>query len=267
MTNRKNWPAVLVMALVLAACAGSPKTTTTTTTTAAAATTNRAARSGIQVRVKEARDTFDLIEVPFKDLGYGWSYVTYVRPRYPSGVARNVYETIWACYVKTIERGDYDYDSYNKLNAGDPNWVTPIGEYRDDPSFRFHGVCFQYADYFEMLIRKEPALKALIDSGVLRSESAPSHKYWVYQEPNGVKYFIDPTWGDWTIYGTPTGQFAGWLEMSRNIEQSPARSLLTESIMRSWFFIQANAIGAARGPNEASQRNWDRSAHNLENRW
>jgi len=220
----------------------------------------------LSVKIKEKHNTFDLIEVPFEDYGYGWSYLTYVRPNYPAGESKDIYEKIWNCYVKTIERGDYDYDAYNKRNAGDPNWSTPIGEYKDDPSFHFHGVCYQYADYFEMLMKKEPSLKPLIDKGILRPETAPEHKYWVYQEPNGVKYFIDPTWGDWTIYGTPKGQFAGWIEMERKIEQSPARSLLTEAEMRSWFFIQADAVGADRGPDEASQRNWDRSAHNLEKR-
>jgi len=244
----------LTLCLLLAACASSDNRTQSTTS-------NSAARSGIQVNVKATRDTYDLIEVPYEDFGYAWSYQTFVRPHYPSGVAKNVYETIWACYVKTIERGDYDYDSYNKRNAGDSNWVTPIGEYKDDPSFRFHGVCFQYADYFEMLIRKEPTLKPLIDSGVLRSETAPEHKYWVYQEPNGAKYYIDPTWGDWTVYGTPRGEFAYNLEYERVIERSAARHLLIESRMRSWFFIQANAIGAAR--DQSSLRNSDRSAHNL----
>ncbi|MDR1858048.1 MAG: hypothetical protein LBQ69_01110 [Treponema sp.] len=253
---------IILTVLLLAACAGSPAVSGKQTQTA---TPDRAARSGIQIKVKATHDTFDLIQVPFENSGYGWTYLTYVRPHYPAGVARDIYEKIWNCYVKTIERGDYDYDAYNKRNDGDPNWVTPIGEFRDDPSFHFHGVCFQYADYFEMLMKKEPTLKPLIDSGVLRAETAPSHKYWVYQEPNGVKYFIDPTWGDWTIFGTPRGQFAGWLEMSRKIEQSAARHLLVESVMRSWFFIQANAIGADR--DQASLRNWDRSAHNLEARW
>ena len=257
-------PLALALCFLAAACTGSPAVSGKQTQTA---TPDRAARSGIQIKVKATHDTFDIIQVPFENSGYGWTYLTYVRPHYPAGVARDIYEKIWNCYVKTIERGDYDYDAYNKRNDGDPNWVTPIGEFRDDPSFHFHGVCFQYADYFEMLMKKEPTLKPLIDSGVLRAETAPSHKYWVYQEPNGVKYFIDPTWGDWTIFGTPRGQFAGWLEMSRKIEQSAARHLLVESVMRSWFFIQANAIGAARGPNEASQRNWDRSGHNLEARW
>jgi hypothetical protein len=215
------------------------------------------------VKIKAAHGTYDLIEVPFEDYGYGWSYMTYVRPHYPAGVARDIYETLWKCHVKTIERGDYDYDAYNKRNSGDPNWSTPISEYRDDDSFHFHGVCYQYADYFEMLVKKEPNLKPLIDKGILRSETAPTHKYWVYQEPNGVKYFIDPTWGDWTVYGTPKGEFAGWIELSRKIEQSPARPVLTEAIMRSWFFIQANAVGAASDP---SKRNYERSGHNLEER-
>jgi len=95
----------------------------------------------------------------------------------------------------------------------------------------------------------------------LRSETAPEHKYWVYQEPNGAKYYIDPTWGDWTVYGTPRGEFAYNLEYERVIERSAARHLLIESRMRSWFFIQANAIGAAR--DQSSLRNSDRSAHNL----
>jgi hypothetical protein len=111
-----------------------------------------------------------------------------------------------------------------------------------------------------MLIRKEPDLIPLINRGILRSESTSSHKYWVYQEPNRVKYYIDPTWGDWTILGTPKGEFAVWIEMNRRIEQSPTRAVLTEAIMRSWFFIQANAIGA---DSEPVKRNYERSAHNL----
>ena len=219
-----------------------------------------------QIIVRETNDTFDLIQVPYEYFDQYWSYIIYVRPHYPAGLEREIYEKIWDCYVTTIERGDYDYDAYNKRNEGDPNWVTPIGEYRDDQSFHFHGVCYQYADYFEMLIRKEPTLIPLIDKGILRSETAPEHKYWVYQEPNSVKYYIDPTWGDWTIFGTPKGQFAGWIEIEKKIEKSSARPLLIDTIMHSWFFIQANAIGAARGPNESSQRNWERSGHNLEDK-
>jgi hypothetical protein len=251
--------AIAVFAILAGSCASSKKPS-------AASVSAKTNNYGAEAKIKEKRDTYDLIEVPFKDYGYGWSYMTYVRPRYPAGVAKDIYEKLWTYYVKTIERGDYDYDAYNKRNEGDPNWTTTI-VYKDDPSFRFHGVCYQYADYFEMLIKKEPALLSLIDKGVLRSESAPSHKYWVYQEPNGIKYFIDPTWGDWTVYGTPKGQFAGNLEHQRSIEQSPARNQLIEARMRSWFFIQANAIGASRGSDEAWARNWDRSAHNLEDRW
>ncbi|MDR0475395.1 MAG: hypothetical protein LBH43_17195 [Treponema sp.] len=123
-------------------------------------------------------------------------------------------------------------------------------------------MCYQYADYFETLVKKEPALNPLIDKGILRSETAPSHKYWVYEEPNGPKYFIDPSWGDWTVYGTPKGEFAGNLEYSRKIERFPARNILVEAEMRSWFFIQANAVGVTN----ASTRNYERSAHNLEER-
>jgi hypothetical protein len=235
--------------------------------TAPAQQVNIYERQADGVKVKSSHDTYDLIDVPFERYGSNWSYMTYVRPHYPAGVEREIYEIIWTCYVKTIERGDYDYNVYNSSNDGDPNWSTPIDEYIDDPAFHFHGVCYQYSDYFEMLIQKEPVLKALIDKDILRSESAPSHKYWVYQEPNGIKYYIDPTWGDWTIYGIPTGQFAGWIEMSQRIEQSPTRPVLTNAIMHSWFFIQASAIGAARGPDEASERNWERSGHNLEARW
>jgi hypothetical protein len=111
------------------------------------------------------------------------------------------------------------------------------------------------------VLRKEPTLKPLIDKGVLRSETAPNHKYWVYQEPGGVKYYIDPTWGDWTVFGTPKGEYAYSSEHERKIERSAARHLLVEAEMRSWFFIQANAIGAAR--DRSSLRDFDRSAHNL----
>ena len=219
-----------------------------------------------EIKVVSSHNTYDLIQVPIESENNKnvWSYITYVRPHYPASVPKDIYAKIWDCYVKTIERGDYDYDSFNRRNSGDPNWVTPMSEFKDSPSYRFHGVCFQYADYFEFLLRKDRALLKLINSNILRSESAPSHKYWVYQEPNGVKYYIDPTWGDWTIFGTPQGMFAGWIELERRIEQSAARHLLTESIMRSWFFIQANAIGADTA--SADTRNYLRSAHNLEER-
>jgi len=242
--------------LLITGCASSKKATAVSTKTESK--TAAPAQQAISIRVKQKNDTYDLIEVPLEDFGYGWSYMTYIRPNYPAGVANDIYDKIWACYVKTIERGDYDFESYNKGTS------TPI-EYKDDPSFHFHGVCYQYADYFEMLLKKEPTLIPLIEKGILRSETAPSHKYWVYQEPNGIKYYIDPTWGDWTVYGTPKGQFANNLEIERKIERSPARNLLTEASMRSWFFIQANAIGADR--TDEAKRNWDRSAHNLEKRW
>jgi hypothetical protein len=247
----------LVTLAVFAVLAGSCATSKKPSPASGSAKTNK---YGAEVKIKEKRDAYDLIEVPYKDYGYAWSYMTYVRPQYPKGVAKDIYDKLWTYYVKTIERGDYDYEAFNKRNAGDPNWTTAIA-YKDDPAFRFHGVCYQYADYFEMLIKKEPALLSLIDKGVLRPETAPNHKYWVYQEPNGIKYFIDPTWGDWTVYGTPKGQYAYNLEHQRVIEQSPMRDLLVEAEMRSWFFIKADAVGAARS--EARLRNDDRSAHNL----
>ena len=243
--------------LLITGCASSKKATAVSTKTESK--TAAPAQQALDIRVKQKFDTYDLIEVPWEDFGYGWSYMTYIRPKYPDGVAKDIYDKIWACYVKTIERGDYDFESYNRRNEGDPNWTTFI-EYKDDPSFHFHGVCYQYADYFEMLLKKEPTLIPLIEKGILRSETAPNHKYWVYQEPNGIKYYIDPTWGDWTVYGTPKGRFENKLEHERTIEQSPVRSLLTEASMRSWFFIQANAIGAR----DASLRYSDRRAHNLE---
>lgn len=251
---------VILTTLLFTGCASSKRTTTVAEKPKSMAAAP--AKPGVNIRVKKISDTYDLIEVPLEDLGSIWSYTTRVRPHYPAGVAKDIYEKIWTCYVKTIERGDYD--AYNKRNDGDPNWSTPIGEFKDDPSFHFHGVCYQYADYFEFLLKKEPALIPLIDKGILRSETAPSHKYWVYQEPNGIKYFIDPTWGDWTVFGTPKGQFAYNLEFERKVERSPARNLLVEAKMRSWFFIQANAVGADRD-NEAL-RNYDRSGHNLERR-
>ena len=216
-----------------------------------------------EIKVVSKHTTYDLIQVPIESSNNRntWSYITYVRPHYPTGVPKDIYEKLWNYYVKTIERGDYDYDSFNRRNSGDPNWVTPIGEFKDSPSFRFHGVCFQYADYFEFLIRKDPALLNLIQLGILRSESAPSHKFWIYQEPKGVKYYIDPTWGDWTVFGTPQGAFSGWIELERRIEQSAVRHLLSESIMRSWFFVQADAIGSAT--NSAETKNYERSSHNL----
>jgi hypothetical protein len=241
---------------LLTGCASSKKATAVSAKTESK--TAVPAQQALTIRVKQKNDTYDLIEVPWEDFGFSWSYMMYVRPNYPAGVAKDIYDKIWTCYVKTIERGDYDYEAYNKRNEGDPNWSTPI-EYKDDPSFRFHGVCYQYADYFEMLLKKEPILISLIEKGILRSESAPTHKYWVYQEPNGIKYYIDPTWGDWTVYGTPKGDFANNLKHERIIEQSPVRNLLVEAEMREWFFVQANAIGAR----SETTRDWDRSRHNL----
>jgi hypothetical protein len=64
---------------------------------AGCASSKSAQSAGLQATVTEKHDTFDLIAVPYEDFGYAWSYQTYVRPHYPTGVAKDIYEKIWAC--------------------------------------------------------------------------------------------------------------------------------------------------------------------------